>query len=328
MQFRHCIVLLFAALLLCGGCANKRKAVAKKPPKPWIGTRSLCIFPMAQAPSPGEPEALADAMTAGWRARMRVPEGASLVHIEGAERYPALEVMHIDLSNVAIDYDKDQKKLRPYGKPQGQLKVENLEFVARPLLLERSKMHIDMSVVDAKLDVRRDRRGKSMLTLVDAKDGTLRLEVAREDIDALLLYAARKMASPLGVSVDKTDLKLDVAESRVIKMDLKLNTRLGFLPAGLRFKARIDIDDRLDGTITRLSCQGDQLLGPLISMVVDPVLKKYEGQKKPLVGFEWGDMKLRDVTMASDDSFRLEARFGSDEPTKGKARPTRVASRR
>ena len=186
-----------------------------------------------------------------------------------------------------------------------------------------------MSVTDAKLDVRRDRRGRPMLTLVDAKDGTLRLEVAKEDIDRLLLFAARKMAGSLGVSIDKTDLKLDVVESRVIKMDLKLNTRLGFLPAGLRFKARIDIDDRLDGTITRLNCEGDQLLGPLISAVVNPVLAKYEGQKKPLVGFEWGDMRLRDVTMASGESFRLEARFGSDGPTKGKSRPTRpVASRR
>src|SRR5688500_15562788 len=142
MMLRRCLIVLLL-LVVCGGCANKRKAVAKKPPKPWIGTRSLCIFPMAQAPSP---EALADAMSAGWKARMHVPEGASLVHIEGAERYPALEVMHIDLSNAAIDYDKDQKKLRPYGKPQGQLKVETLEFVARPLLLERSKMHIDMTV--------------------------------------------------------------------------------------------------------------------------------------------------------------------------------------
>ena len=328
MMFRRCLIVL-SLLVICVGCANKRKAVSKKPPKPWIGTRSMCIFPMSHAPSPGDPGAIADAMTEGWKARLEVPEGRSLVHIEGAEHYPAFEAMHIDLSDVVVRYENDRKqKLRPYGQPHGSLRVENFEFVAAPLLLGEAKLLLDMSVTDARLDVRRDRRGRPMLTLVDARDGTLRLEVAKEDIDTLLLFAARKMAGNLGVSIDRTDLKLQVVESRVIKMDLKLNTRLGFLPAGLRFKARIDIDDRLDGTITRLNCEGDQLLGPLISAVVNPVLAKYEGQKKPLVGFEWGDMKLRDVTMASDESFRLEAKFGSDGPTKGKARPTRVASRR
>lgn len=324
MTMRRCLIVL-ALLVLCAGCANKRKAVARKPPKPWIGTRSMCIFPMAQAPSPGDPGAIADAMTAGWRERLVVPEGRRLVQIEGAEHYPAFEAMHIDLSDVVVHYENDRKqKLRPYGQPHGSLRVENLEFVADPLLLGEAKLLMYMKVTDARLDVRRDRRGRSMLTLADARDGTLQLEVPKQDIDALLLFAARKMAGQFGVSIDKTDLKLDVVESRVIKLDLKLNTRLGFLPAGLRFKARIDIDDRLDGTITRLNCEGDQLLGPLISAVVNPVLDKYEGKKKPLVGFEWGDIKLHDVTMASGESFRLEANFGS-EPGARKARPVRAS---
>lgn len=325
----RCAVAVVLVAALCAGCAHKpKRPVVKKPPKPWIGTRSLCIFPMAEPPVPGEPQSLERAMTDGWRARMNVPDGASLVRIDGARGDTVIGSMFIDLSNVSIDYDRDQKKLRPKKHVYDSLHVSNFEFVANPLVLEKSRMLIGMTVADARLDLRSDRRGRPMLTLTDARDGTLTLEVPREDVDALLLYAARKMAGKYGVSIDRTRLDVDIIEDRSIKIDLKIDTRLGFLPAGLQFKSRIDIDDDLNGTITRLSCQGDQVLGPLISAIVDPVLKQYEGRRRPLVGFEWGEIKLRDVTMNSDDGFRLEARFGS-EPAANRPTPvTRRAKKR
>jgi hypothetical protein len=322
MSLFRCSVTVVVAAVLCAGCAHKRKPSVRKPPKPWIGTRSLCIFPMAQSPVPGEPDSLAQALTAGWRARMNVPVDAEIVHIEDGDDDRALDSMLIDLSNAIIDYDRKQKKLRPTRHVHGSVRVDSLEFVARPLMLERSKMHIDMSVSDARLDMRRDRRGRPMLTLADARDGRITLEVPKKDIDALLLYASRKMAGKYGVSIDRTKLKIKVVDDRSIRMDLKIDTRLGILPAGLRFKARIDIDDQLNGKIARLACEGDQLLGPLISAIVNPVLQKYEGRKRPLVGFAWGDMKLYDVTLRSDETFRIEAKFGRVDP-----QPTQVVRR-
>ena len=325
MQSVRRVLTVVVIAVLCAGCASKSKRpVVKKPPKPWIGTRSLCIFPMAAAPVPGEPQSLERVMTAGWRSRMIVPEGASLVRVEGARSDTSIGSMFIDLSNVAIDYDRDQNKLRPKRHVYDSLHVANFVFVANPLVLEKSRMLIGMTVADAKLDLRSDRRGRPMLTLTDARDGTLTLEVPKQDVDALLLYAARKMAGKYGIGIDRTKLDVDVIEDRSIKIDLKIDTRLGFLPAGLRFKSRIDIDEDLNGTISRLNCEGDQVLGPLISAIVDPVLKQYEGKKRPLVGFEWGDMKLRDVTMNSDDGFRLEAKFGTERPVN---KPPAVARR-
>ena len=328
MQFVRCALTVVVAACLCAGCARKPRPVVKKPPKPWIGTRSLCIFPMAQAPTPGQPQSLEKAMTDGWRARMIVPEGANLVEIDGAERYPVLGSMFIDLSNVAIDYDRDQKKLKPRGQVRDSLRVSNFEFVANPLVLEKSKLLVSMTATDAKLDVRQDRRGRQMLTLTDARDGRLTLDIPREDLDALLLYAARKMAGKYGVGIDRTRLKFDIVDDRSIRADLKIDTRWGFLPAGLRFKARVDIDDDLNGKITRLSCEGDQVLGPLISAIVNPALDHYEGKTRPLVGFEWGEMKLRDVTMRGDDGFHLEATFGTVPGSKRPAVVERKSKKR
>ena len=112
------------------------------------------------------------------------------------------------------------------------------------------------------------------------------------------------------MTVDRTKLKLDIVDGKSIRADLKLDTRLGILPAGLRFKARVDVDQTLNGRIARLSCEGDQLLGPIISGFINPALQKYEGKTRPLVGFPWGEMKLKDFELRLDDAFHLDATFG------------------
>ena len=250
-------------------------------------------------------------LSQGWESRLTVPADADLVRIEGAAAYPYLDAMTIDLSQVVVHMKKKTKKLKPVGKSEGSLRVENLEFVARPLLVERAKLLVGMSASDAKLDFRRDKRGQPMLTLSDARDGRLSLEVTKKDIDALLLKAAREAAGKYGVTVDRTKLKLDVVDGRSMRADLKVDTRIGFLPAGLRFKARVDVDDKLNGRIKTLSCEGDQLLGPIISGIINPALKKYEGKNRPLVGFPWGKMKLQDFDLRMDDAFHLDVTFGT-----------------
>jgi hypothetical protein len=309
------VAIVLCALVLCSGCAHKRKpsVASAGPEKPWIGTKSLCIFPMARGSTSAtaQPEALAAAMTAGWKARLEVPAGAELVRIQPGPHPGRLSSMSIDLTDVRVEAEGKQNRLKPLRGSQGSVAVDHLELIANPLLVEKAHLLIGLTATDAKLDVRRDKQGRSMLTLTDAKDGTMTLEVPRKDVDWLLLHGARELASKFGVAVDRTKLKLDVEDNRTIRLDLKIDTRVALLPAGFRFKARVDIDDDLNGKMTHLSCEGDQLLGPLISSIINPMLEKYEGRTRPLVGFEWGEMKLRDVKMDTTDSFRLEAKFGS-----------------
>jgi hypothetical protein len=317
----RCVVVVALMLGLCAGCAHRRppRPRAVRPAaKPWIATRSLCIFPMARTPARPEPGAMAAAMAAGYRSRLEVPDGAELVRIDPGPRAGHFGSVHIDLSDVRVNPEDKVKKLNPLPASQGTVTADRFELVADPFLLEKARLFIGLTATDAKLDVRRDRQGRSMLTLTDAREGVLTLEVPRRDVDWMLLHAARAAASKYGVSVDRTNLKLDIDGSRTIRVDLKIDTRVGFLPAGLRFRARVDIDDQLNGTMTRLSCDGDQMLGPIVSSIIDPFLRKYEGISRPLVGFDWGQMTLRDVTMDTTDAFKLEAKFGTD-PTRPKA---------
>ena len=313
------VILVICVLGSATGCAAKAKpkVSAAAPPKPWLRAQSLCIFPMSRSIAPETPELLASSMEKGWGERLTVPEGADLVHIVGADHYPRLGSMTIDLSDVAVPSKKKEQKLKPVGKTEGSVHVGTLEFLARPLLVEKAKLQIGMSASDARLDLRRDKKGRPMLTLSGAEDGHITMEVSRQDIDALLLQSAREAAGKYGVAVDRIKLKLDVADNRTLRVDLRADVRVGaLLPAGLQFKARMDVDDQLNGKITRLSCDGDQLLGPLISTIVNPQLDKYEGKKRPLVGFVYGNMKLRDLKINVDDGFKLDAAFGNVGPAK------------
>jgi hypothetical protein len=272
---------------------------------------------MSKSIAPETPDLLASSLEKGWGERLNVPDGSDLVRMDGVEQYPRVASMTIDLSDVTVPTKSKEQKLKPVGKTEGSVHVGNLEFLARPLLVEKARLQIGMSASDARLDLRRDKKGRPMLTLSGAEDGHISMEVSRQDIDALLLKSARDAAGKYGVAVDRIRLKLDVSENRTLRVDLKADVRVGaLLPAGLRFKARMDVDDQLNGTITKLSCDGDQLLGPLISTIVNPQLDKYEGKTRPLVGFVYGKMKLRDLKINVDDGFKLDAGFGNVAPRK------------
>jgi hypothetical protein len=309
------LVVSVALLASTVGCAAKPKhrvTAAAAAPKPWMRAQSLCIFPMSRSITAETPDKLASSMEKGWGERLNVPEGSDLVRMEGVDHFPRVESMTIDLSDVTVPTKRKEQRLKPVGKPEGSLHVENLEFVARPLLVEKARLLIGMTASDARLDVRRDKRGRPMLTLSGAQDGRITMEVSRKDIDDLLLESAREEAGKYGVAVDRIRLKLNVVDNRSLRVDLKADVRIGtLLPAGLRFRARMDVDDDLNGRITKLSCDGDQLLGPLISSIIDPQLNKYEGKKRPLVGFVYGKMKLRDLSINVDDGFKLDAGFGN-----------------
>jgi hypothetical protein len=311
--------LVLIAVALCAGCAQKHKppVVVKRPAKPWLAAKTLCMLPMSKSPHDPGAVALAEVMADGWKARLEVPEGARLVRVEPGAGAGAFGTISINLSDTRVEPDRKVPVPKPHRTSQGWLTAERLELVANPLVLDKARVQIGLTATDARLDVRRDRKGgPPVLTLTDAKETTLSLELTRQDVDRLVLQGARAGFGRFGVSVDRTTVKLDIIDDRTIRVDLKLEARVGFLPAGLRFKARVDIDDKLNGTMTRLSCEGDQLLGPVISTFIDPALRKYEGRTRPLVGFEWGRMKLKEVAMRSDDTLRLDATFATDEAIK------------
>ena len=186
------------------------------------------------------------------------------------------------------------------------------EFLARGLSLDDARVDIDLTAQDARLLFTRDKDGKPLLVMGDAKAGRMSVESSLDDVEHLLLARAKKGAAAYGLAVDRASLRLKVENERSIRVHLKLSTRVGrVIPAGLHFRARMDIDENLNGRLSGMSCTGDDVLGPLISGLIHPFIKKYNGTTRPLMNFPKTDMRLRDVQIVSGDTIRLSADFGS-----------------
>ena len=191
------------------------------------------------------------------------------------------------------------------------LDAGKVELLGQRMSVDGATVNLDISATDAKLMFTRDKEGKSLLMLGGAKSGRMSCEMTLDDVERLLLAAARKGGRPYGLRVDRTRLKMNVEDGRTVRVDLKLFTRFGFTPAGLRFRARLDIDDNLQGRLSELKCSGDDVLGPLISGLIQPFLARYNGKTRPLMNFPKTDMRLQGVEIVADERVRLTADFGS-----------------
>ncbi len=91
---------------------------------------------------------------------------------------------------------------------------------------------------------------------------------------------------------------------------MHVSTLVGFVPAGMRFTARVDIDDQMNATLYNVAVEGDEALGPLIVHLIRPALAKYDGKTKPLMSFPNPEVKLKDVRVTAGERITLDAVFG------------------
>lgn len=268
------------------------------------------MFPFADDRLPDTAEAFAASMHRGYRRSLTLPEKRLIVETRGGT-YPLVESIRIDFCNAVVDPKKEGRRPSDKHLAIHALDAARLEVLGHSMTFEDALVNVDMSATDARLLFTRDKKGKPLLVLSDAENGRMSFETGIEDVEKLLLAAARKGAGAYGLSVTRTRLRMTISDGRTIRVDLKLFARVGFVPAGLRFRARLDIDDRLDGTLSELSCTGDEILGPLVSGLISPFLRKYNGKTRPLMNFPATDMRLREIQIDADQTLSVTAGFGS-----------------
>ncbi len=304
-----CLLICAVTLILIGMAAENARADQQINPKAWFDARNVCIFPLAAGALPRSRDELDKSLMGGWDKAMRVPDASKVVQIHG-EAYPALESIRIDLSDSTLPTGKSEK-VKPNNKPQTQLGVARFDLVGEPLLCDHAKLNLSISAADAHLELERDRGGKPILLLSEAKNANLAFDATRADLERILVSDLRAAASPYGVEIVSASLYLVAENDRSVSVDLHVSTKFALIPAGMRFKAHVDIDDAMNAKLTGLTCEGDEVLGPLIVGLLRPGLAKYDGKSRPLISFPSGKMHLRDVKIHVDDSVHLNAAFGS-----------------
>lgn len=307
------LIALLSTTIVPNALAAKPSAKTDKPkePKAWINGKGMCVFPFAAKALPDNADDFAAAMSRGYRSAIKLPDDSSVVIAEGGA-YPKVESLKIDVCNAVIDPERKARKPSDRKPTTPALDAAHFEMLGHRMSVERATVNMDLVATDARLLLAQDDKGKPLLVLGGARNGRISMEVTLDDVERLLLVAARKGGRSYGLAVDRARLEMTVDETgRVVHVDVKLSTRLGPVPAGLRLRARLDIDDKLNGKVSDLAVTGDDVLGPLMSGLIRPFLAKHNGETRPLMNFPATDMRLRGIEIAADRSIRVKADFGN-----------------
>lgn len=301
---------------LAGGCCAKKPApppqvVKPKPADAWIKADSFSILPLSEPAVPATGEELSASIVAAWIKALTFPDTARVVAMVGG-RYPAVEAMRVDLSN-AVAIPKVKRPSVAEFKPSKQsLWVSDFALVAEPLKSKESQSQANLQVTASRVrfDVQTTREGSPVLLMSDAASGTLHFNANLAEMEKSMLTTARERGARSLVTVRNLKLDMKAFGPRSVDIVMQVSMLVGFVPAGMKFTARVDIDDDMNATIYNLSAEGDEALGPLLVHFIRPALAKYDGKTKPLMSFPNPEVRLKDVRISVDDRVTLDAVFG------------------
>jgi len=306
-----------AAVVVCLalGCSDAKHAAHRakntnRKPRAWFDAKGFCVFPLVTDSLPTTQQQLTDALTAGWRKNLKFKDDDAQI-VTAAGRAPSLSSLKFDLAGGRMDLTKDNKKTKPSGKVEGQFEVGQFDLEGAPLLCDRAKMTLSLTASHARLDYDHDEGGRPVLMLADAKRARLDFQITPADLERVVLVSTRAAAGKYGVKVDSVSIKLDAITSRSLTLDMHLATHVGFIPAGMRFQAHVDIDNNMNARLTHLQCDGDEALGPLIVNIIRPGLQNYENRSKPVFSFPTGELQLKDVQIQPADHIRITTLLGT-----------------
>jgi len=163
---------------------------------------------------------------------------------------------------------------------------------------------------DATMALERDKTGRPVMMLEDARSGRLSFVVKISDVENLMLADAQEGLGHFGVDVDDIWLNVVAETPRQVSVTLHIAMEIALVPAGITFKAHIAVDNAMNAKVTNMTLEGDDVLGPLVADFMRPKIVQHNNETRPLVAFPMGKIKLHDISMKVDDSLRLEAAFG------------------
>jgi hypothetical protein len=310
-RLRFAILALIVSLVM--GCPNHKKAKSQSLGPPAMDLRKAVSFPLATAGLPGSREELTAALVDGLRKHVKLAENEEQKTIVAqGDHYPALRRLDIDLTNAAIDTSHKPAKLQRGETPAPGVRAEQFQFRADPLNIDGGHIHLIVHARDVSLGVIHDRAGQPILSLDEARDGEVSCQTTTKDLSTIFRASANERGKPFGLSVQKAQLDLDSQSDREMTANLRLISRLLIIPIQLHFTAHVAVDDAGNATLSRLSCEGDDAAGTLITQFIRPALADYNNRTMPLVGFPSKKMRLHDVRVRlNGETVRLAAAFGS-----------------
>jgi hypothetical protein len=267
------------------------------------------MFHLGAKEFPKTADDLRESLLAGLEKLFELPDRDGIVEVEGG-KYPRVGRLAVDLSDAAADTNRKVAKPVATGKRQEGVTADEVEVNGKPILIDEAALELALTASDVKLDFGKDRAGKPLLVLADARNGKVDARISKDDLEQLLTAKIAEKAEENGIRVEGAELELKSRGERSVSVDLRVKARK-LVSAVIRVSGDIDIDDELTARLSNLGCEGEGMLGNMAVGFIRPHLARFEGYELPLMAFSLGDVKLRDLKIRAGDALRVSAKFGS-----------------
>jgi hypothetical protein len=268
------------------------------------------MFPLAGKSFPQTSDALARSIEDALGEVFELPK-KTVVQI-GDGKFPKLKTVRINLSGASVSATEPPDKPKPSGKREDGPRVDKLEITAQPIKYEQTQLNLKVTGSGLQFDFARDKKGHPLLVLTDAEDGKVEAKISKADLETLARQAAEMAAGGQGIKIQDLDLDLKSDGPRSVAVDVRIKARKMLVSGTIHITGRLDVDDELNAVISKLSAEGEGIVGTAAAALVQKKIKSYNGKEVPLMAFSLGDVALRDLKISVKKDVSVSAVFGKE----------------
>jgi hypothetical protein len=268
------------------------------------------MFPLSGREFPGSGSELAAAIEKALAEVMTLPAGRSVVTVTG-DAFPAISSIEVNLDGAAIRTGALPPKPVGVGDRRPGISVEQARLSGHPIRHQQARLELDVSGRGLKLDFDRDANGSPLLVLTAAESGDMRASISQADLQALALEGATLAAKQQGVAIQELQLSLASEGPRTLAAHVRVKAKKMMMSGVVHLRGRLAIDDRLNATVSQLSCAGEGMVGNAAAAMLQKKVQELEGRTIPLTALSLGEVALRDLQIQVAESVRVTASFGN-----------------
>lgn len=267
------------------------------------------MFYLTGNSEPTNSEDFSKAIEGGIREVITFPPDARIVMLTG--NYPAFDAIKIDLTEGRINTANRPEKPRGVGTGKREVTADIFQVIAHPLQVDAVRISLDLSANSVTLRYDLDPSGRQIILPVSSESGTLKMEIPRADLEALILARATTAAAQQGAKITALELKLIARSERSLTIDLRVHAKKMMMGGVVHISGRVDLDDRLTARLSEMNCVGEGVAGKIAAGFLVPKIKQVDGRSFPLADESLNGLHLHDLRVTSVDPVRIEGAFGA-----------------
>lgn len=265
------------------------------------------MIPLHRTQFPNSKAELAEAMEEGLR--HYVHKTGTIVTIS-ARVFPYLDEIAINLDGARLD-SKPPASPQVVGETKLSCEAALVTVSGRNVAIEKAPLNMHLMANDVVFHQGRDGKGEALLLVNSLRNGHFKASVAQMDLENAIREMAQSEGAKHGISVEETRVSMRARGTRSIAIDVRLRARKFLFRTNIDISGQVDIDGEFRIRISNLKCRGDGTVGSVACGLIEPHLRRLEGQRLPLLSLPLGELQLRDVRIAVADTVEITAEFGS-----------------